>query len=296
MLHRANRGILASAGGGATRGLFFTNSAIDYVEVATTGSGTSFGSITSSLYTHVCSGASSTRAVVSSSLSVDYVTIATTGNTTLFDTYTQTLRDSGGCSNETKACFGGGWNNTGPGSNLYGYWENGVYSVTIATTGTYAYFGDCSLDRGPQGVASTTRAIFAGGYFRAGSGTYTYYSAIRYLTFASGGAYTAFGTLLGTNYYMGGASSSTRGLFAGGASATSTIQYITMATTGNSTLFGSISATSDGSGCSSPTIALFSDGAPVYAVTIATTGNATSFGSLTIASPSSGTSNGHGGL
>jgi len=73
-------------------------------------------------------------------------------------------------------------------------------------------------------------------------------NVISFVTIASAGNATDFGDLVAENYLMASCSSSTRGLFAGGAIGaspyeTNVIQYITIATTGNATDFGDLLAT-----------------------------------------------------
>jgi len=105
---------------------------------------------------------------------------------------------------------------------------------------------------------------------------------------------------------MGGTSSSTRGLFAGGfagPAASNVIDYVTIATLGNATDFGNLTvARTLAGGASNNTRAAFSGGStPSYSnvidyVTIGSTGNATDFGDLPTATTGPTGSNGHGGL
>ena len=65
------------------------------------------------------------------------------------------------------------------------------------------------------------------------------------MTIASAGNATDFGDLIATTSFLGGASNSIKGIFAGGATPTklSTIQSIEIATTGNAVAFGDNTAT-----------------------------------------------------
>ena len=105
----------------------------------------------------------------------------------------------------------------------------------------------------------------------------------------------------------GACSSPTRGLFAGGYTASvpvNVIDYVTIDTTGNATDFGDLTSTNFGvGGCSSSTRGVFGGGSTGSAinrieyVTISTVGNATDFGDLTVARYyQAGLSDGHGGL
>ena len=125
-----------------------------------------------------------------------------------------------------------------------------------------------------------TRAVFAGG----NSGSVS--DVIDYITIQTLGNASDFGNLTVAREYISAASSSVRGVFAGGDPSTSTIDYITLASAGNATDFGDLTvARDDPAGASNNTRALFIGGAvsgnPVIDyVTIASTGNATDFGDI----------------
>ena len=72
----------------------------------------------------------------------------------------------------------------------------------------------------------------------------TFSNTIDYITIASTGNATSFGSLSATKSLIAAASSSTRGTFAGCGNPTSvnTIEYVTIASTGNSTKFGDLSS------------------------------------------------------
>ena len=128
------------------------------------------------------------------------------------------------------------------------------------------------------------------GVFMGGSGTST--NVIDYIDIATTGNATDFGDLTAATESNGGASSSTRGLSAGGeisAGRSNIIEYITLATTGNGTDFGDLIAGGFWiAGTSNGTRALFGSGTEssgvmsqrMTYVTIASTGNATDFGNL----------------
>ena len=115
-------------------------------------------------------------------------------------------------------------------------------------------------------------------------------SPIEYITIASTGNATTFGTLSPTYVGYGGAacSSSTRAIWAGGSSGNivNNISYVTIASTGNSTDFGDLTETKYNiAGCTNSTTAYFfggqgSSGAVqnIDKITIASTGNATDTG------------------
>ena len=298
-------------GGGDVSGGGSRQNAITYISISSTGNSVFFGNLTVGRYS-LTACASSTRAIFAGGEDgtvfknvIDYVTIASTGNATTFGTLTSNGRaDLGGASNETRGLFFAGYNaQTGPG------FVNVIDYITIASTGNATDFGDTtSTVAGLAACASSTRAVYAGGY--QGSSPFT---AIGYVTIASTGNATSFGNLGTGVTFVSSCSNSTRGLFAGGwtstgyTSGTSSIQYITIASTGNSVSFGNLTAARGQlAACSSPTRAVFAGGTETSSgsavqtmdyITIASTGNAVNFGNLTTAIKYlAGTSNCHGGV
>jgi hypothetical protein len=136
------------------------------------------------------------------------------------------------------------------------------------------------------------RGVFGGGYITA-SPAYT--NTIDYITISTLGDASTFGDLTQARGYLSACSSSTRGVFGGGADDGvifyNIIDYITIATTGNATDFGDLSLVSAANAaCSSSTRGIFAIGAisnpnsntnVINYITIATTGNATTFGEVT---------------
>lgn len=130
------------------------------------------------------------------------------------------------------------------------------------------------------------------GVFMGGVGVST--NVIDYINIASTGNATDFGDQTAAAESNGGASSSTRGLsaggeIAGGAPRSNIIEYITIASTGNAIDFGDLAAGSYWlAGTSNETRALLGSGTEssgvmsqrMTYVTIASTGNATDFGNL----------------
>lgn len=210
---------------------------------------------------------------LSTSNVIEYIEISTLGNATDFGDLTVATYEASSVSNATRGIFAGGTST----SNVISY-------VTIASPSNATDFGDLvsgdTRQMSQGSINNTTRGIFAGGY------TSTTISTIQYLTFATLGNTTNFGTLNGgIGYWPAGCSSSTRGLIAG-TTGVATIEYITIASTGNSTNFGNLTEGRDGaSGCSNATRGLFAQGYTdsiftntIDYVTIASTGNATNFG------------------
>lgn len=217
------------------------------------------------------------------------INISTTGNATSFGTLNVARQDLAACASTTNAIFAGGEASTGE--------VNTISYVNIFSGGAVSSFGQMAKRlRYFAGCNSSTRGVFGGGYDPNAPGAPpNQTSVISYITMASTGNSTSFGSLSVARYQLGSASSSTRGLWMGGdgAAATSRIDYVTIATTGNATNFGDLSDTSNqtaGAACSNATTALYGGGSAssggaksnvIQQITIATTGNSTSFGQLT---------------
>jgi hypothetical protein len=275
---------------------------IDYINIASTGNATDFGDISSNRR-YSTGLASATRCVFSGGLTtqggaysatptMEYVTIATTGNSTTFGDLTVnrwacgTISAShGGILPEFSIAAAQGY--ISQGSPIDDGLSNTIDTINIASTGDAVYFGDLLTlnGYGSGSFASSTRGVL-GGLTPGNSNT------IEYFTLANQGTSLDFGDLTVGRTLLRGASSSTRGLFAGGQAYPTyhnVIDYITIASTGNATDFGDLTeARNTPASVSSTTRAVFGGG---YAqpnnkntidyVTIASTGNATSFGSLT---------------
>ena len=188
----------------------------------------------------------------------------------------------------------------GRGRGLFAAGDPGTTSInyiTIASMGNAFEFGDLTEGRlGAGSAASSTRALFAGGFVSAANK-----DTIDFVTIATTGNAVSFGELVGTDRHeIGGASSSTRALFAGGSISaspnhTDEIDYVTIASLGDATDFGNlVLARRNTTGVMSPTRAVFCGGRndtpspstqqeEMDYVTIATTGNALDFGDLTVA-------------
>ncbi len=171
---------------------------------------------------------------------------------------------------------------------------NTIDYVSITAQGNAIDFGDLtSLSRFPSACSSTSRGIFGGGL--TPTPTPTLLNVIDYVTIASTGNAQDFGDLTAPRRSTTSCSSSTRGIFGGGAEPTfvNTINYVTMTSTGNALDFGDLTQTlAESGGCSSPTRGIFGGGlggavpSPsrvnnIDYITIASTGDARDFGDLT---------------
>jgi hypothetical protein len=173
-----------------------------------------------------------------------------------------------------RGVFGGGTNPTGV-----------IDFINISTTGNALNFGRLTaLATNVGSCASSTRGIFAGGYFPTSP---TIVNTIEYITIASEGNGIDFGDLTRAIWQPAGASSSTRGVFMGGFPRTNVIDYIEISTIGNALDFGDLFTGRYGATAfSSPVKALEGGEDPpgtdiIDYVIIASKGNSVSFGKLT---------------
>jgi hypothetical protein len=233
---------------------------------------------------------------------IQYNTIASTGNYTSFGTLAANTYVGGAGASSTRGIYTSGFAGTYPASTAIQY-------VTIATTGNAVSFG--SYGGGAvfniSQCSNDTRAVFAGGYDNGGGG---YLSTSHYVTIATTGNSTSFGSLFRGQTIYGGGNSTTRGVNFGGdiggcGNYTNSIYYITIATTGNWQSFGTLSQVlTTATGLSSSTRVVIAQGqyhactSPYYTsnmeyITTATAGNGTSFGTLSrIGTQAAGVDNG----
>ena len=167
---------------------------------------------------------------------------------------------------------------------------NTIEYISIQNTANALDFGDLSFGSASGGsCGSSTRGLIGGSYIAPG--IVNSLNNIDYITIATTGNGADFGDLTVNRSYLASFSSSTRGIWAGGAGGDpagmdNTIDYVTIATTGNATDFGdSIDKAYYGAqGASSPTRGIWSGGSPaedmIQYVTIASTGNSQEFGNL----------------
>ena len=282
----------ATWGGGIDDGQ--PSNVIDYVTMETTGNASDFGDLTVAGEAPNGSG-SSTRGFYSGRQGpqvnvIDYITFMSTGNASDFGNLAaNTSQHAAVNASDTRGIMAGG---AAPGS------INVIQFITIASTGNTTDFGDCTAAKygGPYGsINSNTRSIHG-----AGSS-----NVIDFINFSTLGNAVDHGDLPTSNSWgKAGASSQTRGLFAGGAAARTTISSIKIHSTGDTIDFGDLSVGRRGvAGASSRTRAAFGGGDnPAFKneidfVTFTSAGTATDFGNLTVARGRlAANSNGHGGL
>ena len=169
-----------------------------------------------------------------------------------------------------------------------------IQYINIDTTGNSIDFGNAAAGNiwGSGGVGSRTRGVFW-----AGENQYT---KLDYITFASTGNATSFGT--GSSNNGGSAvNNSTRGVF--GISGSNALEYITIASTGNTVDFGDATGTANArtAPMNSPTRGVIASGygpspyphpGTIDYITTSTLGNAADFGDMSVAvSGAAGASN-----
>ena len=175
----STRGIIAGgwnvrgSTGPATSDQPYNNNIIEFVTIASTGNASYFGDLV--MYRQTDGGLSSpTRGIFAGGATygppggypgykdtqvIDYVTIASTGNAVQFGNLVNNVGwGMGKCSNSTRGLFASGYNND-PAS-----YQSKISYITIATLGNTTEFGDTTDSRSYiAGMASPTRAVFAGG-------------------------------------------------------------------------------------------------------------------------------------
>ena len=303
--HRGGRGRGVVAGGKAP-----SNPALDtmdFIEIATTGNATDFGNLSDGGRDYPSGCGSATRGVFFAGSEpgfrniIDYVVMSSSGGANDFGDMQIAPLTNFALSNATRGITAGGLTAPTPAYTT----NDSIEFITIASTGDSSDFGNLTeVNSYAATCASPTRGIFNQG------GTPTYKKTIEYITIATKGNATRFGesSKSGASAPMG-ASSTTRGVFAGGQfdnpyPQTDIIDYITIATEGNAIDFGDLAAARNaGSGLSNSIRGCFAGGSPsetnvIEFVTIASTGNASDFGDLTVGRSrlGQGAADAHGGI
>jgi len=265
---------------------------INYITMASTGSGVDFGDNTTNAVANGAGCQSQTRGIFAGgsgpSDTIGFITISTLGDTADFGDLTQGRFGLAGASNAVRGLFSGGAN---PGG------VNTIDFITIATLGDALDFGDLNTAgvHYTAGCSSSTRVIRGGGADNAApAGNYS--NAIDYVQIMSTGNAVDFGDLIEqVEKLRNGLSNNTRGIFGGGGANapvgnSNIINYVTISTLGDALDFGDLlRGKTDMTAASSPVRGLFFNTATAIAnteisyITIASTGNAQDFGDLTTA-------------
>ncbi len=303
--HRGGRGRGVVAGGRDS-----SNPAVDtmdLIEITTAGNAVDFGNLSDGGRDYPSGCGSATRGIFFGGSEpgfrniIDFVIMSSSGGANEFGDMRISPLTNFALSNATRGISAGGLTAPSPAYTT----NSSIEFITIASTGDSSDFGNLiEVNSYAATCASPTRGIFNQG------GTPTYKKTIEYITIATKGNATRFGesSKSGASAAMG-ASSVTRGVFAGGQfdnpyPHTDIIDYITIATEGNAIDFGDLtSARSHGSGLGNSIRGLFAGGSPsktnvIEFVTIASTGNASDFGDLTVGRDrlGQGAADAHGGI
>ena len=303
--HRGGRGRGVVAGGRDA-----SNPAVDtmdLIEIATAGNATDFGNLTEGGRDYPTGCGSPTRGIFFAGSEpgfrnvIDFVVMSSSGGANDFGDMRIAPLTNFALSNATRGITAGGLTAPTPAYTT----NSSIEFIVMASTGDSNTFGNLTEANSYAATcASPTRGIFNQG------GTPTYKKTIEYITIATKGNATRFGesSKSGASAPMG-ASSTTRGVFAGGQfdnpyPQTDIIDYITIATEGNAIDFGDLAAARNaGSGLSNSIRGCFAGGSPsetnvIEFVTIASTGNASDFGDLTVGRSrlGQGAADAHGGI
>jgi len=274
---------------------------IDFVNISVNSDATDFGDLTGSQQAAaaLCDGVSAYYAAGGGDYDgVQIINLATRGNAASSTNLPTSKYGRGPGQNQISGVLAGG----APSA------SNVIDVFNFKTTAAGSDFGDSTAGRfGAGGCSSPTRALFVGGEGSGGSSDRK--NIIDYVTIASKGNAVDFGDYSQSAEFVTAASSSTRGLMAGGQGNSpgpynDDIRYVTISSTGNSTDFGNLVAAKGAmGGVTNNTKCIFGGGsnpsntAVIDLVTVASTGDAADFGDLTVArSRVNATGNGIGGL
>ena len=182
---------------------------IEFVVISTTGNSQDFGDLTYECGGGACGGINSrTRGIIMNGHSdgdnahvntINYITMSTLGNAGDFGDSANILKYSSGCSNAVRGIRGNG---SSPSN------TNIIEFITIASTGGTQDFGDSTVTERDRGAAaSSTRAVFGGGFTDP-----AIISTIDYVQIMTTGNATDFGDLTQSRGGCGGFSNGHGGL------------------------------------------------------------------------------------
>ena len=215
---------------------------------------------------------------------IESVVISTFGNSVDFGDLTVRRSDSGSGASRTRGVCTGGF-----GSGFSPNYGNLIDYVTIAQQGNALDFGDLTNNRTAfAALSNQTRMVIGNGSVLAVPHANT---TMDFITIASTGNAVDFGDSTNTSRGKHTTGSATRGLFAGGHSATNVIDFIQIHTTGDAVDFGDLSGNAAfgecGYGNGVRGVLSSGSGSPNYLISaltfvnIPTTGNSSDYGELT---------------
>lgn len=214
---------------------------IEYVDIATIGTGLIFGDLTQGVGYMYNAGSSSTRGLRgggelaggADTNTIDYWTFASSGNATDFGDITDSRYGLSGFSSSTRAIWGGGRSGAAV--------KNVIDYITIATLGNATDFGDLSVTRYYfNGTFSDgTTGGWIGGYTGSAAS-----NVIDYVTISTTGNATDFGDMTDSRFVGAGSSNKVKAVTAGGGGTYDTVaQSFNITSTGNAVSFGNLSQT-----------------------------------------------------
>ena len=233
---------------------------LEFVTIANTSNCTDFGDLAVGAANRV--GASNqTRGLIAAGYApntrqIDKIEIATLGDATDYGDLDNQgfygLNSGGMVSSSTRGLYAGGSGNSAPVA------VNTITFSLFSSSGNSTDFGDLTHTNAyfNTGNSNGTRGIFMGGGDI--DSPYPSTDQIDFVTIASEGNATDFGSLNTSRYAAMGASNSTRGVIAGGRiqpapslPATNLMEFVNIASTGNGSSFGElIEPENSGAGCS----------------------------------------------
>ena len=238
----------------ATRGIWAGGAyqrSIDYVTIASGGTGADFGNLSTTNRGYLSGASSSTRGVFGGGYTtspspatvnvIDYIEIGTLGDALDFGDLFTGRYSPGALSNGVRAVWGGGMN---PGI------QSRIDFVNISSKGDSIKFGDLTEKRrmmAESACSNNVRGIFAGGQQPV------LLSVMDYITIATEGNAVYFGDLTEARTRAASGSTNTRGLWAGGLNPNNSnvIDYVNITSAGNAQDFGDLNlATGAAGGCS----------------------------------------------
>ena len=224
---------------------------IDYVAIASGGTGADFGNLSTTNRGYLSGASSSTRGLFGGGYTtspsaatvdvIDYIEIGTLGDALDFGNLFVGRYSAGAVSNGVRAVWGGGMDP--PIKSLIDY-------VTISSKGNATKFGDLTAARrmlAESACSNNVRGIFAGGQQPV------LLSVMDYITIATEGNAVYFGDLTEARTRSASGSTNTRGLWAGGLNPgnSNVIDYANISSTGNAQDFGDLNlGTGAAGGCS----------------------------------------------
>jgi len=210
------------------------SNAINYITIASPGNAADFGDLTVARG-DVAALSNGSRGVFAGGTGlsnvIDYITVGSTGNATDFGDMLAAADQVSGCSNGPRGVIAGGFTATNTPQDVLQY-------ITIATTGNATDFGNLlSAIAGTGALSDGVKGVFGGGG-TAGNPPSGFSNVVQYVAIATTGNATDFGDLTVARSEVAGASSLSRGVFAGGytGSTSNVMDYITIATTSNATV------------------------------------------------------------